>query len=388
MKSMRDRLMPTVDEARLARQWAAIEAAGLPDAPSSRTRLRRLVLPVLVSACMVVAAVVVLNGRPFDPALASGAVVGSADEPIAMALRDGSAVALSARSELRVLQSEPERMEVELNAGAARFEVTKKPRGGHFIVRAGAVRVRVIGTRFHVERSGQAVSVRVEEGIVEVRRVGEAGAGRRLQAGEAWTGSAVEPGTREVAAVEIAAPEPPQPPDATAAAALPTGASADDGTGLPRTTETAPADSPNAGDSRSRDRARARKPPARAGEQAASDLFRAASLARRAGRMREAAAAYEALLSAHPDDARAALSAFELGRIRMDMLADGRGAVRAFEQALSAGASGGMREDALARLALAHGKLGDVPGCKKARKRYLTRYPKGVHAAAVQAACE
>jgi TolA-binding protein len=119
----------------------------------------------------------------------------------------------------------------------------------------------------------------------------------------------------------------------------------------------------------------------------AVELFEQAHLARRAGRMGDAAAAYGELMREHPGDRRAGLSAFEVGRIRMDALGDPRGAIEAFRQALTSKGAAAYREDAMARIAFAHDALGEQQACRDARERYLSRYPAGVHRAALSARC-
>jgi TolA-binding protein len=118
-------------------------------------------------------------------------------------------------------------------------------------------------------------------------------------------------------------------------------------------------------------------------------LFARASVARRAGLMSEAADIYAELLRRYPRDTRAAVSAFELGRIRMDALDDPRAAARAFAQALRLSRSGQaqFREDALARLTIADDALGDRAACRKVRERYLSEFPEGVHAASLARLC-
>ena len=64
-------------------------------------------------------------------------------------------------------------------------------------------------------------------------------------------------------------------------------------------------------------------------------MFARANVARRAGMMAEAAKAYADVIARFPnDDSRAAIAAFELGRIRMDALSDPRGAIKAFNRSL------------------------------------------------------
>jgi transmembrane sensor len=77
------------------------------------------------------------------------------------------------------------RREIELAAGEGVFEVTKDPQRP-FIVRAGSVAVRAVGTVFAVRSADQRVDVTVTEGVVEI--VGDRALGnaviRRVAANE------------------------------------------------------------------------------------------------------------------------------------------------------------------------------------------------------------
>ncbi len=90
-------------------------------------------------------------------------------------LADGSQVDLDAASELRVRYSPSER-DVELRRGVAFFSVTHAPERA-FVVAAGPVRSRVLGTRFTVaHRGADDVAVTVLEGRVRVSTPGADGA--------------------------------------------------------------------------------------------------------------------------------------------------------------------------------------------------------------------
>lgn len=83
-------------------------------------------------------------------------------EPIE--LQDGTRVTLGARSSVGVAFSERDR-EVVLREGQAFFEVAHNAERP-FIVRAGEVSVRVVGTKFEVTRSATQTFINVQEGIV------------------------------------------------------------------------------------------------------------------------------------------------------------------------------------------------------------------------------
>ena len=83
-------------------------------------------------------------------------------------LDDGSVVELNERALLSVNYT-PERREVRLISGTAHFTVAHNP-DRPFIVQAGAVAVRAVGTAFAVEPSDTAADVLVTEGRVGVAR--------------------------------------------------------------------------------------------------------------------------------------------------------------------------------------------------------------------------
>jgi TolA-binding protein len=260
--------------------------------------------------------------------------------------------------------------------------------------------VRVIGTRFQVvkasRREGTEVEVAVKRGVVEVRRSDRDGEVRKLAAGETWSvwipaepastlpktastrsepaGSVVEAVGGKVTSQSAAVGEQPAPqPSAESPPAAPSGP----------TPAVHDGSSPSAAKSESDGTA----PALRGGAVNVRGLFLRANIARRAGKTQEAASAYAELLKRFPRDSRAGVSAFELGRIRMDALGDAKGAAQAFTEALQLSRKAQFREDALARLAIASDASGDADGCRTARMRYLTDYPSGVHIGSLTSLC-
>jgi transmembrane sensor len=370
-----------VSDARVERQWAALEAHGLPQPSGVRRARWLLVAPALLGCALAGAFAWSLFSRPAR--LPVGALVESVRQPVAVRLEDGSRLELAPETRMQLLENDARAIELDLREGRARLEVTHAP-ARKFKVRLGMAEVRVIGTRFELERKPRAggtwVRVSVIEGVVELRRRDQPDDGdnlRRLHAGESWSATF---GTQE------------QPKSA----AVPAPASSEE-----RALEQKQAEDPAAHevqDATSSDEAKeagevaaaARPGVSRdtAADAGASHVFKRASVARRAGRMREAADAYAALLARYPSDARAGLSAFELGRIRMDALGDPEGAIAALARAADAGAGTSFHEDALARIALAYDALGRNGACREARDRYLAEYPHGVHAHALAAQCK
>lgn len=98
-------------------------------------------------------------------AASSPAIIASAETRV-VNLADGTTVTLKAGSELAE-RFTPEERRVVLVRGEARFEVTKN-KARPFVVRAGTVEVRAVGTAFNVQLQPAAVEVRVTEGQVRV----------------------------------------------------------------------------------------------------------------------------------------------------------------------------------------------------------------------------
>jgi hypothetical protein len=83
-----------------------------------------------------------------------------------------------------VVDGEPGRaLLVVLDRGSIVCEVAPRSHDAPLIVQAGAMRVRVVGTRFTVTRIGDSAQIAVSHGAVEVSILGQT---RRVQAGEVW----------------------------------------------------------------------------------------------------------------------------------------------------------------------------------------------------------
>lgn len=96
-------------------------------------------------------------------------------------LQDGSLIAINTRSDLEVALSSHLRR-VKLDAGEAWFEVAKDA-ARPFVVQAGPVRIRAVGTAFSVRRQDEGCDVLVTEGVVEAWLDGAADRPARLAAG-------------------------------------------------------------------------------------------------------------------------------------------------------------------------------------------------------------
>ncbi len=97
-------------------------------------------------------------------------------------LADGSSAAINSASQLVVTLSE-QRRDVHLTKGEAWFRVAKDPKRP-FVVEAGSVLVRAVGTAFSVRRRTDGAEVIVSEGVVEGWASGAEGHRVRLTAGQ------------------------------------------------------------------------------------------------------------------------------------------------------------------------------------------------------------
>jgi transmembrane sensor len=97
-------------------------------------------------------------------------------------LKDGSVAAINTASALRVSLAS-DRRRIRLDHGEAWFQVAKDPKRP-FVVEAGRVRVRAVGTAFSVRRRMDGADVLVTEGVVEAWADGAEAASVRLSAGD------------------------------------------------------------------------------------------------------------------------------------------------------------------------------------------------------------
>ena len=348
-------LPPKVGDARLARQYAAI-------APRlHRGRRFAFAAPAgfAMAGAIAALAIVWLVRRP-QPAtvLADGTWLesaGSGSAP-AVTLAEGSRVSLAPSSRVRLTSTKPDAIRIDVERGRVDVQATHVD-GRTFVVGAHGYEVLVIGTRFSVQDDGR-VRVHVDEGRVQVRGVD--GTPHPVSAGEEWV-------------------EEPRDTPRTGATTLLDDAGQDDDDSTNSPENAAPSSS---------DGTRERHPrSANGGAHDAKDLLALAQAATAQGDMHEAARLFDEIRKRHRKDPRAALAAFELGRIRLDSLGDPAGADEAFRDALRLGREPGLRDDAEARRVQALERMGARDACEKAKSDYLAHHPSGIHRAAVAARC-
>ncbi len=153
---------------RLARYPHSVDVAADPDllARPGRGRWPRIVLPALAAAAAL--AVAGIWWWPHRNAGGEKAVAPSIAQvgPRVLRLEDGSEVELNAGSEVTA-QFTPTERRVRLVRGEAHFTVAKNA-ARPFIVDAGGVAVRAVGTAFNVRLAAEAIEVLVTEGRVQV----------------------------------------------------------------------------------------------------------------------------------------------------------------------------------------------------------------------------
>lgn len=177
------------------RVLAELETRGV-----ERRRRRRRVLAGAACAAVLLAAGAMLWRRATP--LPAAAPTASVTEPRRENLPDGSVVELKGDAAFHIDFSGEVRR-VTLTRGTAHFEVAKNP-ARPFVVTAGGVAVRAVGTAFSVELAGPAVEVLVTEGRVAVEPAGQPSAAR-LTTVEAGAGVVLNL-TERVAPVVAAVP--------------------------------------------------------------------------------------------------------------------------------------------------------------------------------------
>jgi transmembrane sensor len=126
---------------------------------------------VLVGTAVVVCAVIVVRPQTPAPAMARPQLLATVTgERSAVTLTDQSVVYLNADTRIAVTYSDHARL-LKLSRGEAIFQVTKDKSRPFRVVTDMAI-VTAVGTRFGVDRVGDAVEVRVYEGTVTVEGKG------------------------------------------------------------------------------------------------------------------------------------------------------------------------------------------------------------------------
>lgn len=168
----------------------------LTEAAMARGRTRRpwrwpFLSALVVAGAAIVMAVLLVTGWLDGPAPAAYAT--AIGEQRRLALADGSQVHLNTDSRLDARLGEEERR-IRLDRGEALFDVAHD-RSRPFIVAAGDVEVRAMGTRFDVRHLGDRTLVLLFEGSVEIRAPGQPVVA--LRAGQRWQSPGSSPAPAE-----------------------------------------------------------------------------------------------------------------------------------------------------------------------------------------------
>ncbi|MGC1301396.1 MAG: FecR domain-containing protein [Caulobacteraceae bacterium] len=166
--------------------WSTLDAPLAADPPfvnpiltrrkAARTWSRRSALGGAGAALAAgVAGLLVFNSR--EPSL-----VTEVGEVRHLPLADGSTIDMNTRSRVQVAM-QPRLRRIRLREGEAWFKVAKNP-SRPFVVEAGDIRVRAVGTAFSVRVFDGGAEVMVSEGVVEAWRVGAQDRAMRVSANE------------------------------------------------------------------------------------------------------------------------------------------------------------------------------------------------------------
>jgi transmembrane sensor len=309
--------------------------------------------------------------QPEPPAVAVVAPETAETEPASrnqVTLADGSTLRRDGDAEVVVDEVSPKKVRVALRHGRVSVDVTPRPER-EFIVDAGKFRTLVLGTSFDVLRSEQGVEVSVRHGHVRVQRDDGALMGDLYAGQSRLFGDSSEP-----LAVPSVQPAPAEAIPVEATVASPVAK-----TPAKHTTDWRP----HARDNRYQEAYELlREAGSGAVRDTVEDLLLAADSARLSGHQAQALPYLDRLLDKYPGDGRAAMAAFTRGRILLN-LGRSASAGASFEQALRLGASGSLRENALARAVESYGRGGDGRA-RGLAQRYLRDYPDGRWAASVK----
>jgi transmembrane sensor len=153
----------------LGTQLGALDAEarqGLVREFAPRRARRRWPLALAASVLLAAGAGVVLRDRLHTGAVESASYATDVAIDRDIALSDGSQVALGGATRLTTRYTHARR-DVDLGAGEAYFQVAHD-KARPFIVAAGQVSIRAVGTAFNVRRTGERVTIAVAEGRVRV----------------------------------------------------------------------------------------------------------------------------------------------------------------------------------------------------------------------------
>lgn len=379
MTRFSEQLSSEVDSAAIDAAWNAIGPKRL---RARRVKRVKVAIPIVLGLL----ALLFFGVRGIGPAptsgplaLASGGampLVFEASVAPTVSFDDGSRLEIHEGTRLSTKRADGNRVELALQRGGATFDI--KPGGPRmWVVDAGDVTVRVLGTRFTVLRgASDDVRVVVERGKVLVENARLSGGSVILVAGQSVDvqGPSASPPAASSARLdapdaktpELAAALDEEPSTAGSALAVTTPAP-----GAAAVKAPAPSPKPRAAPSAPEE------PPT------ILDPMASADEARHTGRPRDAVAILEKVVAQR--DPQAALAAFTLGKIHADDLADPSTAGDWFERATTLGLPAALHEDASSRVVECYARAGRKADARAAAVRYRETFPQGRYLERVRA---
>lgn len=319
-----------------------------------RRFVHRAAFTVASAAAIVIAAIAFRPAVSSAPRLAASVSPSAPAVPNAVTYADGSIAQLGATGGVVHLdQQSAELVSSTVVSGRARFDVVPN-HTRTFEVHAGDVTVRVLGTAFVVERSGNGAHVSVERGRVRV----------------SWPGGEAELGVGE-------------------GGEFPPSATAQEPSAQPVPVESLPVVPHVWRDLARRGQyaqafAALRQTPNDV-EDTPQDLLLAADVARLSGHPALAVTPLRKVSARYPKDPRAPVAAFTLGRVLLDDLGRASDAAGAFGLAERLWPGGPLAGDATARQVEALKRAGQMPQARAVAQKYLAAHPSGRHAVSLRA---
>ncbi|MCS6797277.1 MAG: FecR domain-containing protein [Myxococcota bacterium] len=184
-----ERLMrPAAREDDVARLWRSLSARRAARSARSATAWRAW---AVAAGLLAVGTALVARGISWSSSTHAGPLMledgsrpaGWVAAGATLRFEDGSSLQTGADTRAELVENDAGRIVTALRAGRVRFSVVGGG-GRRWIVEAGAVTVEVVGTRFEVERTARDVRVEVHHGAVLVRGARVPDGVRRLSAGE------------------------------------------------------------------------------------------------------------------------------------------------------------------------------------------------------------
>jgi transmembrane sensor len=310
--------------------------------------------------------------------LRDGAPIGeirvSAADPLrAVEFSDGSTMQVHPNSAVVPLVNTAQNVSFVVQNGETTVDV--RPNGPRkWSLVCGPVTVDVVGTRFSLTCTAAAATVWVDRGAVQVRGEAVPGRQKRLGAGEQLC-VGDETLLRGADATNSPAVAPP------GSSPVQSAASKSSGLVSASPAEAVSADWRSMASRGEYGRAYATLGPSGVQREAegaeVTDLLTLADVARLSGHPQEAARVLALIVEKHPQDPRASLAAFSLGRMGMGPQGTPGQAAGAFSRALALGLPAGLREEAWLRLIESRQNAGDVTGARAAAQQYREQYPHG-----------